>query len=223
MGFIDDFVAKQRARHLFPEDKPEERECSKCKNTLPLTSEHFWRGSSSWGFDTVCKKCRSAHRRARHRMLNPIPEKPASFCCKVCGVEKPFTSEYFRKSPSHRWGLRYKCNKCRRKPIKPRPRVPGGKLRCTCCERIKREEDFYRDRTKYYNKGREYKCKICSTLQRNGGGKKKYQQEHFGGRISFDWLWDYIQSPEFNPDNARVITTEEEKDFEIEDWTAWAS
>ena len=218
MGFVDTFIEKHRVHHLRPKEIPKERACSKCKEVLPLTSEYFYRGASYGGFASACKKCMSENYRKKYRELHPIPEKPESFRCKVCGVEKPFTLEYFPRAPSNRWKISYRCKDCGRIHIKDKVHVPEGKLRCTGCGRIKREDQFSRSSDKIYHKRRAHRCKDCVYYYNKGGSKKAYQQEHFGGKVSFSWLWDYIQSPEFDPNHDGDVTTEAEKEVEIQDW-----
>jgi len=43
---------------IIENDKPKEKQCCRCKTTLPFTSEHFpVHNKCKWGLETACRKC----------------------------------------------------------------------------------------------------------------------------------------------------------------------
>lgn len=40
------------------------------------------------------------------------PDAPKTFCCRQCGIEKPFTPEFFTYRPAMKFKLTYKCRAC---------------------------------------------------------------------------------------------------------------
>lgn len=87
----------------------------------------------------------------------PIPLKR----CKLCGTEKPATTEYFRQSQRGKNGLRGPCKDCSRAPS-TRNRIglrDQGLKRCSTCGEEKPFEAFRRDGNR--SDGRYPYCKQC--------------------------------------------------------------
>ena len=48
-----------------------------------------------------------------YRRNKPVPgNKPDTMVCRACGVEKPYTEEFFRKQPTMTYKLTYHCKTC---------------------------------------------------------------------------------------------------------------
>lgn len=57
------------------------------------------------------RKSRLKARLASVKEMRAKP-KPEEWCCRLCGVTKPFTEDHFYRSPEGLWGLNKQCRRC---------------------------------------------------------------------------------------------------------------
>lgn len=99
-----------------PQDSTPRKQCNKCDQWHPATTEFFSRGKSNPdGFDYRCKKCRSQKWRDDH----PKKELPEGYKqCTECKELLHATTEFFEPSNQNSVGLRPSCRQCRAKDWK---------------------------------------------------------------------------------------------------------
>jgi hypothetical protein len=121
---------------------------------------------------------RGAHVRCAKCRVRPDTP-PATQKCTGCGEVKPFTSEFFRKTPQAKYGLRVKCLEC----CRPIARKEGLKAR-----RSLRLEVLT-----HYAGGKSPSCVCCGeatfeflSLDHLEGSSRHDYKEH--GRHFFSWL-----------------------------------
>lgn len=86
-----------------------DKECSKCHNFLPATTEFFHKSSNGiLGLSARCKKCRS-------RKKPKIEPKNGYKFCGKCKKELPMNEQYFKKNERFSTGFFSYCVECERK------------------------------------------------------------------------------------------------------------
>ncbi|MGJ0848292.1 hypothetical protein ACR77J_16495 [Tissierella praeacuta] len=124
--------------------------CTKCKRELPLTEEYFYIGNG--GFRSMCKDCYRQYAREKYRNRNgsiskekgrPVTAKASekgTMKCRECGIELPYTNEYFTAHKSYKSGLSTRCKTCESDYQRERYSRRVGTKYITKEEKIKAEE-----------------------------------------------------------------------------------
>lgn len=92
----------------FTPDPAPTKQCSKCKEFLPATTEHFHRGMQKYGLKSACKKCRSIRPGG---WIAPVQE--GNLRCHVCLEEFPATTNFFGLAKKQTRGFQTWCKLCR--------------------------------------------------------------------------------------------------------------
>ncbi len=91
------------------------RQCTKCKQEFPATSEYFrTRSESQWRLSSWCRDCHRAYDHARHQTHYPTNVPNGYRRCTTCGEDLPATLEYFHALKLGKHGLNPQCRNCRK-------------------------------------------------------------------------------------------------------------
>lgn len=91
------------------------KQCSRCQQELPATSQFFYRNaSSSDGFRPNCKTCVNAEMKSkRDESRPPTPVIPIGYKqCPTCKQIKQATSEFYHRNTYSSDGWMYHCKSC---------------------------------------------------------------------------------------------------------------
>lgn len=175
------------------------KRCSKCGKSLPKTTQYFYRNRSvKDGFQSWCINCQTIAKGRKAFSDRPKAKEGYHFCGR-CGIEKPFTKEYFgqRKLRSGAIVLRKICREC------------------------KNEQHRNSNRIKEYDKKRNLlphrraKRKIYSQKNRQKEESKEYHQE-------YNRLWKQTEQGRNSMRVAKIRYRASERyfpsDFTAQDW-----
>lgn len=160
-GWSIDRPRKKGGRKMTIDKDAPEKKCPRCRQTKPRDEYYIMTGGY---MSTSCKVCWNAKRKAeriQYKLDNPKPPKPETPCafeeCDRVG-RLHFNGGKEKWCKSHYQQL---WNGLEPRPLwrnKKRSKMDGGFRRCTACDTVKSEAEFYR-RTS--NKGNQSICKPC--------------------------------------------------------------
>lgn len=86
--------------------------CNRCKETKPLTKEHFYgKTATKDGFEGICKKCNRS--RKSNIEKKEAAEKIGNRICGTCNIEFPMTGEFFFRRKANKMGFQTTCKNCK--------------------------------------------------------------------------------------------------------------
>jgi hypothetical protein len=87
--------------------------CGTCGQDKELSPTNFVKYKSGRFWTRRCKSCQYKHKNSMQVKKEPPNYiKPETIACKLCGITKPYTEDYFYKNGGMRWGLNYVCKPC---------------------------------------------------------------------------------------------------------------
>lgn len=113
------FVKQKKLEHQNITEQPNEtKKCATCNQEFPKTLEYYkFTPSSKDGFSYSCNKCSKLIKllnKKKNIQLNEnvIYDESIIEKCVTCGIEFPFTPDYFLRNKSRKNGLTKRCKQC---------------------------------------------------------------------------------------------------------------
>lgn len=147
-----------------PQDTPQGKQCTKCLQIFPATSDFFTRDRRNKdGFHNFCKTCLNAyHRKLRKEGPTPKVSFPDGYkLCNKCNKLFPATPEYFFRDKYTSDGFVSYCKEHSKRVRKGS--IVSGMKRCSRCKQVKPATTEFFTRRPERKSGLRSICKICQS------------------------------------------------------------
>lgn len=203
--------------NIIPQDTPQSKQCTKCLQFFPATTEYFYPSKgSAYGVTPRCKVCIIEYRRKwKQSKRKPAHVPPEGFKqCTACLKDFPATAEHFSRRKEGKGGLKSICKECynapRRKPPAEKDPLTEGLKQCYKCKTwLPATKEFFHGKKK--NKDELYSyCKTCESADKKAyyenGGKEvilNYAREHSERIMEKKRQWNQEHKEEMQANRKR--------------------